>query len=147
MFSIWIYIWYYILIFHHNLLFVTVKCNFQHHYSSLQCQKYWWIRIIWWIKGSKEQHLGSVRVFFFKEILFQQCIKLIKDDSRHLLCLEKLSISQICCSFELSIYQKVLKRNCTQQLSTLLIIIKCFLSSKTAYYNDFWRIKWHWRLQ
>ncbi len=23
---------------------------------------------------------------------------------------------------------------------------KCFLSRKSAYYNDFWRIMWHWRL-
>ncbi len=23
---------------------------------------------------------------------------------------------------------------------------KCFLSSKSAYYNDFWRIMWYWRL-
>jgi len=24
---------------------------------------------------------------------------------------------------------------------------KCFLSSKSAYYNYFWRIMWHWRLE
>ncbi len=24
---------------------------------------------------------------------------------------------------------------------------KCFLSSKSAHYNDFWRIMWHWRLE
>jgi len=24
---------------------------------------------------------------------------------------------------------------------------KCFLSSKSAYSNDFWRITWHWRLE
>ncbi len=24
---------------------------------------------------------------------------------------------------------------------------KCFLSTKLAYYNDFWRIMWHWRLK
>jgi len=24
---------------------------------------------------------------------------------------------------------------------------KCFLSTKSAYYNDFWRIMWHWRFR
>ncbi len=24
---------------------------------------------------------------------------------------------------------------------------ECFFSIKSAYYNDFWRIMWHWRLQ
>jgi len=24
---------------------------------------------------------------------------------------------------------------------------KCFLSSKSAYFNHFWRIMWHWRLE
>jgi len=24
---------------------------------------------------------------------------------------------------------------------------KCYLSSKSAYFNDFWRIMWHWRLE
>jgi len=23
---------------------------------------------------------------------------------------------------------------------------ECLLSSKSSYYNDFWRIMWHWRL-
>ncbi len=29
----------------------------------------------------------------------------------------------------------------------LIMIIKCHLSSKSAYHNDFWRIMWHWRLE
>jgi len=24
---------------------------------------------------------------------------------------------------------------------------ECFLSTKSAYYNDFWRVMWHWRLE
>ncbi len=36
-----------------------------------------------------------------------------------------------------------------QKSSTIGVNIddKCFLSSKSAYYNDFWRIMWHWRLE
>jgi len=28
-----------------------------------------------------------------------------------------------------------------------LLFSTCFLSSKSAYYNYFWRIMWHWRLE
>ncbi len=28
-----------------------------------------------------------------------------------------------------------------------LFINKYFLSSKSAYYYDFWKIMWHWRLE
>jgi len=27
------------------------------------------------------------------------------------------------------------------------MFLTCFLSSKPAYYDDFWRIMWHWRLE
>jgi len=31
-----------------------------------------------------------------------------------------------------------------QLYSTLILTRKCFVSTKSAYYNDFWRITWHW---
>ncbi len=43
------------------------------------------------------------------------------------------------------------KKNYHSFRSTIVFNInnkkKCFLSRKLAYYNDFWRIVWHWRLE
>jgi len=59
--------------------------------------------------------------------------------------LQKICISNKCCSFEPSIHWRILKSItvCTK----ILCSTTAFKSSKSAYYNDFWRIMWHWRLE
>ncbi len=52
-------------------------------------------------------------MLFFLEmnILIQQgCIKLTQRDSKTVITLQKISISNKCCSFELSIHQRILKK-------------------------------------
>ncbi|XDV46539.1 hypothetical protein PO909_014421, partial [Leuciscus waleckii] len=49
---------------------------------------------------------------FFKEMntfIQQGCIKLIKSDSKDIYNVTKDSISNKCCSFELSIHQRIMK--------------------------------------
>ncbi len=71
-----------------------------------------------------------------------RCIHLIWSDSKD----KNISISNKCRSFELSIHQsiqknkmslfhKTMKNDCFQHFNNQ----KCFLSSKSVYYNDFWR--------
>ncbi len=82
--------------------------------------------------------LGSVG--FLKEMnafIQQGCIKLIKSDSE--MTSDRISISDKCCSLELSIHQRAQnvkhfpeKHNCT----TVFNIVSnnnCFLSSKSVY--------------
>ena len=98
-------------------------------------------RIPWWIESSKEQHLSEIQsfcniihyrskvwgqeecllLFFWKQIkeintfIQQGCIKSIKSDSKDIYNVTKDYISNKCCSFELSIHQRILKRKyCTQ---------------------------------
>ncbi len=62
--------------------------------------------------------------------------------------LQKISISNKCCSFELSIHLWILKNKMSHGFHKILCSTtvfnidnnqKCFLSSKSAYYYDFWR--------
>jgi len=46
-------------------------------------------------------------------------------------------------SLELYILQRIQKKSVTVS-STILGSIEDY---KSAYYNDFWRIAWHWRLE
>jgi len=41
----------------------------------------------------------------------------------------------------------VSKKKKKSSTSVFNIDDKCFLSSRSAYYNDFCRIMWHWRLK
>jgi len=41
----------------------------------------------------------------------QGCVKLMKSDSKDIYNVTKYSLSDKCCSFELNIYQRILKRN------------------------------------
>ncbi len=54
----------------------------------------------------------------------------------------------VCVSFDLVHVSllKVLHNNFKQNCFQCWQYKKCFLSSKSANYNDFWRIMWHWRL-
>ncbi len=62
--------------------------------------------------------------------------------------LQKISISNKHCSFELSIIQRILKKLNVSHVSQIFGSTtvsnsdnnqKCLLSSKSAYYNNFWR--------
>jgi len=57
-----------------------------------------------------------------------------------------MSISNKCCSFELSIHQRILKVKCIT-VSNIDNNHKCLLSIRSSYYSDLWRIMWHWRLE
>ncbi len=77
---------------------------------------------------------GVSSIFLINTFTQQGCIKLMKSDTKDIYNVQKISISYKCCSFELS----------TIILSSLTVFIidnnqKCFLSSKSAYENDFWR--------
>ncbi len=68
--------------------------------------------------------------------------------------LQKISISNKCCLFVRSIYQRILKKESvsTKLLSSTIVFNidnnkKCFLSTKLKYQNEFWRIMWHWGLE
>ncbi len=88
-------------------------------------------------------------LFILRDIntfIHQGCIKLIKSDSEDIL--QKISTLNKFCSFELSIHQRILKNKMftvsTQILCSTTVFNmdnnqKCFLSSKSAYYYDFWR--------
>ncbi len=72
-----------------------------------------------------------------------------KVTAKAFIMLLKISISDKCYSFELSIHLWILKKNQCITVSTKICISttvfnidnnqKCFLSSKSAYYYDFWR--------
>ncbi len=49
----------------------------------------------------------SVHFFFYKKLIQQGCIKLIKSDSKDIKNVTKVSISNKCCCFELSIHQRI----------------------------------------
>jgi len=57
--------------------------------------------------------------------------------------------------FQLSNPRRILKKSITfyTKISSSTTVFnfdndtKCFLSTKSAYYNDFWRIMWHWRFR
>ncbi len=66
----------------------------------------------------------------------QGCIKLIKSESKDFYNVTKDYISNKCCSFELSISQRILEENVSKYEVTVFNIDdnqKCFLSSKSAY--------------
>ncbi len=64
-----------------------------------------------------------------------------------------ISITNKCRPFEISIHQiflKIMQHKNTKQKTIAFNIAnnqKCFLSSKSTYYNNFWRIMWHSRLE
>ncbi len=66
----------------------------------------------------------------YNSFIQQGCIKLIKINSKNWKLLQKISISNNCCSFK---------------LYTLKIFIWCVLS--IGCYNDFCRITWQWILK
>jgi len=68
--------------------------------------------------------------------------------------LQNIHISNKRCSFELAIQRILifLNHGCHKIWSSTAVFNiknnkKCFLSSKSAYSNDLWRIMWHWKLE
>ncbi len=47
---------------------------------------------------------------------------------------------------KISVHQRILKK-LSWFAQKYDLFSKCFLSSKSVYYNDFWKIMWHWRLE
>ncbi len=70
-----------------------------------------------------------------KTFVYQECMKLIENDSES----DKLSIHQKIKSIKKCIYITKIE-TCFNTDNK-----KHFLSSESAYSNDFWRIMWHWR--
>ncbi len=63
------------------------------------------------LKHSYCRYFGlNVKVRFLLKKLIRGCIKLIKSDSKDVYNVPKYSISSKCCSFELSIHQRILKK-------------------------------------
>jgi len=92
----------------------------------------------------------------FKEInTLQGCKKFIKSGSKDIY---NVTISNKCCSFEISINQRILEKSFTvfakekKNVNSTTVFnatnsMGCFLCSKLANYHDFWRIMWHRRLE
>ncbi len=94
--------------------------------------------------------MGLIRLFLKKLILL--LIKNALNWSKVTVKSLKMSlkISNKCCSFEFSIHPGEKKWPVSAQILSSTAVFntgnnkKYFLSSKSAYYNDFWRIMWHY---
>jgi len=62
--------------------------------------------------GQNRQMFGVSKIFFkhINTFILQGCIKLIKSAVKTCIMLQTISISNKCCSFELSIHQRILKK-------------------------------------
>ncbi len=141
-------------------LFLWSKLYFQHHYCSLQCHmifrnadlllnKHFWLlsmlktvvlhnifvetvmhyffRIHRWIESSKDQHLLETEIFCNFMNAF-------------IIAFEQFNVSLM--NKSLKTYHKLLYGGISwfpQKHFNIDNNQKCFLSSKSAYYNDFWR--------
>ncbi len=103
-----------------------------------------WIKYIIRAGKFKEKNLPALIMYFIQ----QWCIKLIKSN-KGIYIISKFCILNTF-SFELYIHQRKYIVVSTKILSSTTVFDnnnkKCFLSTKSAYYNDFWRIMRHWRL-
>ncbi len=136
-------------------LFLWSKLYFQHHYCSLQCHMifrnhnnmliccsrnisdYYQCWNYW---NCAKQHLSKIcdkYFFFFKKciILFIKVSKFIKSVSKDFYNVTNY-FSNKCFELELSIHQRIL---CSTTVFNIDNNQKFVLSSKSAYYYDFWR--------
>ncbi len=130
---------------------VTIHCENMESYEFCMITG-----TLFWTLQEKKLFLQSM--FFFGcsgcyTFIQQGCIKLIKCDSKDIHDVIKISISNKSCSFKLSIHQrlKYIYSQFHKIWSSTTIFkmynnLKCLLSSKSAYSNDFWRIMLHWRM-
>ncbi len=78
------------------------------------------------IKSDRKEVNNVTKYFYFKYILFFLTFYSSKNNENNV-----------------TISRKILSSTAVFNIDNNK---KCFLSSKSAYLNDFWRIMWHWRL-